>query len=139
MTDTLTPSMEVVAVPGAISGSAIIDDVCDRIAEKLARDCNLRPLDCYSGYSASVSVTLQLHDVYPVETSAVVEIGTVDAAQPSTRIAMNVPVLAADSLEARAGIEPPSLERPIDGAGAPAEAQVPQRRQYISRIRGAKR
>jgi hypothetical protein len=130
--DTLTPINEVVSVPGSISGSAIIDDLCVRLAEKLSRDCSLRPIDCYRGYSATIVVTLQLHDVYPVEVSAQIAVGTIDARQPSTQIATDVPVVAAV-------LESPNLERFIDTSGAPeAEAPAPQRRQYVSRIRGAK-
>jgi hypothetical protein len=137
MTDaTLQPNMELVGVPGAISGTAIIDDLLNRIGERLSRDCALRETDAYQGYSATVQINLQLADVYPVEVAAQVAVGTVDAAQPSTRIAMNV---TADVVTARAGTEP-SLERFIEGdAGAPAEAPAPQRRQYVSRLRGAKR
>ena len=137
--DTLTPNMEVVSVPGAISGTAIIDDLCNRLAERLSRDCCLRGTDAYQGYSARVTVELQLIDVYPAEVAAQVAVGTVDAGQPAQQIMMNVPADAADSLQAQVGLQP-SLERPIDGgAGAPAEAPAPQRRQYVSRLRGAKR
>ena len=61
----LEPVMEVVAVPGQISGSAIIDDLRRRIGEQLSRSCDLRSSDAYNGYSAKVSVEIQLLDVTP--------------------------------------------------------------------------
>jgi hypothetical protein len=127
----MEPVMEIVNVPRAISGGAIIDDLLNRIGERLSRDCSLRETDAYQGYDASVQITLQLHDVYPVEVAAQVNVGTIDPAQKSERIAMNAP------METGASFEPaPNLERYIDPAGAPAEPETPERRQYISRIRG---
>jgi hypothetical protein len=64
MESTLAP-MEAVAVPGRISGTGVIDDLCRRIAEKLALFCDLRAIDAYAGYAAKVEITLQLVDVYP--------------------------------------------------------------------------
>ena len=51
---TFTP--EAVAVPGRISGSEIVYDLCDRIAEKLSKSCDLRQSDSYAGYSAKITV-----------------------------------------------------------------------------------
>lgn len=64
---TLEPVMEAIAVPGAISGTAIIADLIDRIGDKLSRDCNLRCIDVYGGHSYRVTVELQLHGVYQTE------------------------------------------------------------------------
>jgi hypothetical protein len=120
------PIMEAVAVPGTISGEAIIDDLCGRIAQQLSRDCNLRSSDCYAGYSATATVAIQLHDVYPVDVAAEVAVGAFDPHLPTTRITVGSEV---------AGEEADSslLERPIDPAGF-----TPPKRIYVSRIRAAK-
>lgn len=60
---TLSPNMEAVQVPGQISGAAIIDDLCQRIRDRLSRDCSLSQSDAYAGYAARVTVELQLKDV----------------------------------------------------------------------------
>jgi hypothetical protein len=133
--------MEVVEVAGSISGTEVVNDLLDRVAEKLMRfDC-LRSTDSYQSYSARVTVELQLTDFDTSTVSTGIEVGTIDPAQPSTLAAISLPTVAA--AEVRAGLEPaPNLERPIidsdAAAGAPeaAEAQAPQPRQYISRIRG---
>lgn len=47
---------EVVEISG-LSGEEVIIDLCEQIAAKLRRDCNLRSSDCYvNGYSAEVTV-----------------------------------------------------------------------------------
>jgi hypothetical protein len=102
---TLTPSMEV-GVPGIISGTGVIKDLCRRIAERLSRDCDLRASDAYSGYSAQVTIRIQLTDVYPCEVSADITVGKIDEQLPSARITLRPDVLIA------AGGQP-NLERPV--------------------------
>jgi hypothetical protein len=70
---TITSIMEPISVPGRISGHEVITDLLDRLAEKLAASCDLRPSDSYSSYSAKVSVELQLVDVD--QTEVVTEVG----------------------------------------------------------------
>ena len=110
MTMSLTPQMEAIQIPGQISGTGIIDDLSKRIAAKLAQSCDLRTTDCYSGYSAQVQIILQLHDVYPVEVSAQVAVGNIDAQKPVQRVTLGAEVEAPD--------ESGNLERPVDPAGA---------------------
>jgi hypothetical protein len=123
----MEPSMEVIATPGAISGTGVIDDLLNRIAAQLERSCDLRASDCYTGYAARVRIDLQLHDVYAVEATAQVAVGSIDPTQPSQRITLG------PTVQAEAEPAPGSLERPVDPAGITTEAPA---RQYVSRIRG---
>ena len=109
MNSTLTPSMEAVAVPGRISGSAIIADLLKRIGERLSGDCNLRASDAYGGYSFQAAITIQLNDVYPVEVATVVEAGRIHPHRPALRIDLGTEVTAAEPAV--------NLERPVDPAG----------------------
>lgn len=106
---TLVPVTEAVSVPGAISGSSIIADLCRRIAERLSGDCNLRPSDAYTGYSFQCALTIQLHDVYGVTVATVVEAGKLDPQRPVTRVDLGSQVVA----EPDGG----NLERPVDPSG----------------------
>jgi hypothetical protein len=118
--DSLTPHMqpEAVTIPGAISGRSIIADLCRRIAERLSGDCNLRPSDCYTGYSFQAVVTIQLHDVYACEIATVVEAGRIDPQQPALRIDLGSQVVAEP--------EDNNLERPVDPSGV-AEMPVKEK------------
>ena len=102
--------MEAITIPSSISGSAIVADVCDHIADRLFRDCNLRHDDRYSGYSARVVIELQLHDVYPVEVNSEIQVGSLDPAQPIRRITLGSAASADEVEEA-----PPPLERLPEG------------------------
>jgi hypothetical protein len=125
-----------ISVPGAISGTVIIDDLLNRIGDRLARDCSLRSTDAYRAYSARVTVELQLHDVYEAEVTAEVQVGSIDGQQASQQIVIEE-AATADAACNRSGLQPSSLERPIDfGSAAVNEAAAPMRRQYVSRIRG---
>jgi hypothetical protein len=125
---------EPISVPGAISGSAIIDDLLNRISEKLSRDCALRETDAYQGYSATVQIRLQLADVYPVEVAAQVEVGTINPGQPSEQITVDTATVTADEVQERAGFESLSLERLVDESGFTLPKRI-----YVSRIRTAKK
>lgn len=104
MNAALTPVMEMISVPGQISGSAIISDMLNRIREKLERSCDLRQTDAYAGYSAEVEIKLQLRDVDTTEVHSQVNVGSIDPGQPVQRIALGGEVIAkADH----------SLERPV--------------------------
>jgi hypothetical protein len=125
----LEPIMEAVSVPGTISGSEIVDDVCSRIADRLSRDCNLRASDCYGGYAFTASVEIQLLDVYPVTVSAQVAVGALNRQLPSQHVALGSEV---------SGEQPDSahLEKPIDPEGfTPQAAAAKEKRIYVSAIR----
>jgi hypothetical protein len=124
MEPTLTPVMEPISVPGVISGSSIVHDLCSRIAAKLTSNCDLREIDSYGGYSACVQIEIQLNDVYPVVVSAEVAAGKINPQLPSICIDLNSEVTGAE-LEA-------SLERPIDPDGV-VEAPAKERRYYTPR------
>lgn len=121
--ETLEPIM---AVSGEvmISGVSIVNDLCDKIAEKLERSCDLRSTDAYRSYAARVSITLQLIDVDTTEVAAQVDIGTMDPAQPTEHVSIDVAGVA---------VEAPSLEKPIDPSGF--NEASPQKRLYVSRRR----
>lgn len=120
----LTPIMQPIAVPGAISGTAIIADLCDRSAERLARSCDLRDTDCYRAYSASVSITLQLRDIDTTEVAAEVNVGAIDPQLPSERIPLG------REPEAVAEEGAVALDRPIDPEGA---AETKQEKRWYAR------
>src|SRR5580693_3671195 len=101
---TITPILEAVAVPGRISGREVINDLLDRLAEKLAASCDLRSSDSYSSYSAKVSVEIQLSDVDTIEASRQITVGTLDAERLSQKIAMNVPPVSRETVEERLGL-----------------------------------
>lgn len=100
-----------IVIPGSISGADVIDDLCGRIAEGLSRDCSLRQIDRYTGYTATVEIKLQLEDVYPVEVAVDIMAGTLNPQLPSQHITLDSAVT---------GEEPDAsgLERPVDPAGA---------------------
>ena len=98
--------MESVSVPGSISGSSIVRDLLNRIKDKLSRDCSLRPIDVYSGYSYRVTVELQLADVYSTTVATEVAVGRIDPRLPVTRVDLGSNVLIAAS-------DQPNLERPV--------------------------
>ena len=57
-----------------LTGEEIIIDLCEQIASKLRKDCNLREADSYqSGYSAKVTIHLEAYgmDVAPVDVEVV--------------------------------------------------------------------
>jgi hypothetical protein len=124
MESTMEPNMGPVVVPGVISGSSIIRDLLNRIEEKLARNCDLRQSDAYSGYSFKVEITLQLLDVYPTTVAAEVEAGTINPQLPSAHIALGSEVVAEEP--------EPSLERPVDPDGV-VETPVKEPRYYTPR------
>jgi hypothetical protein len=109
--------MEPVAVPGRISGQEVINDLLDRLAEKLATSCDLRSSDSYAAYSARVQIELQLTDVDTVSASQQITVGTLDAEQRSQRITVNVPPVSPEEVEERLGLpQTESLERCVDGS-----------------------
>jgi hypothetical protein len=124
MEPTLTPVMGPISVPGVISGSRIVHDLCSRIAAKLTSNCDLREIDSYSGYAAKVTIELQLTDVYPVVVTAEVAAGKINSQLPSIHIDLDSEVTGAEP-EA-------SLERPIDPDGV-VEAPGKERRYYTPR------
>jgi hypothetical protein len=125
MTPTITPIMEPIAVPGTISGASIINDLLNRIGDKLSRDCSLRDIDVYSGYSCRVTVELQLHSVYQTEVTAQVAVGRIDPKLEVRQIELGSDITAAEP-------EASNLERPIDPAGV-TEDSVKEKRYYTPR------
>jgi hypothetical protein len=132
----LTPNFEPVEVAGSVSGSDVVLDICDRLAEKLLLSDSLRESDAYSSYSAQITVTLQLTDVYPTEIATAIQVNTVDPKQPSRAITLDVPTVEADEARARLGLQPsPNLERFADDDAAGAEmakVAAPTRRRYYT-------
>ena len=100
-------------------------DLCDRIADRLSRSCDLRSVDNYAGYSASVSITLQLRDVDTVTVSSKIAVGALDHQLPTQHVALGESVDGGDENEG-------NLERAIDPSGA---QEAPAKRQYVSSIR----
>jgi hypothetical protein len=121
-------SIEAVAVESRISGVEVINDLCDRIAERLTKSCDLREVDSYSGYAAKVQIELQLVDLGPVEVSAEIQVGTMNPSQPSERITLGESV-AADEADS------PMLERPADPAGVQEAPEIREKRFYAPRNR----
>lgn len=109
--------MDVVDVEGRISGSEVIADLCDRVAERLSKSCDLRQTDSYSSYSAMVTIQLELTDVDSTQVAADIVVGALDGQQPSERITLVVLPVAPDDAQERLGLESaPSLERTFDGS-----------------------
>jgi hypothetical protein len=130
----LEPVMEAISVPGSMSGTDIIDHLCNEIADKLSRSCDLRAVDSYARYAATVQIEMQLTDMDTTEIVERINVGTIDPCQPSQRLTIDVPTAQAEEVGERLGLEfeSASLERPIDPTGF-----TPQKRIYVSRIRAA--
>ena len=124
--EAITPILEPVTVAGRISGHEVIADLLDRVAEKLPASCDLRPSDSYSGYSAKVSIELQLVDVDQTEVVTEVGVGAMNPQLESQHITLSAPSVAAVADDSAL------LERPIDPSGV-AGASVKQRRYYTPR------
>jgi hypothetical protein len=112
-----------------IDGATIIDDLCSRIADRLARSGDLRAVDSYSRYSAKVQIELQLQDLDRVEVSSDLNVGTLNPHLASQHITLDTSVVADEA---------PSMERPIEEAEAVAAISTQEKRIYVSRVRGAK-
>jgi hypothetical protein len=69
-----------------ISGTSIITDLCNRIAEKLYRSGDLRSVDAYSSYAAKVSIELQLVDIDTANIDTEVAVGVMNPDLPSRHI-----------------------------------------------------
>jgi hypothetical protein len=129
----LTPNFEPVEMTGAVSGSDVIQDLLDRVGERLSLCNDLRPTDSYSAYAARVTVEIQLTDVAPVEVTAHVAVGSIDPRQPSQQITLNVPTVEAAGIMERSGLQPASLERFADDDAARAAAEetaAPKRKRF---------
>ena len=120
--------LEPIAIPGQISGTGVIEDLCNRIREKLAKSCDLRAIDAYSSYAAKVGIELQLVDLGPVEVSAEIQVGTLNPSQPSERITLRKSVAADEADSAM-------LERPVDPAGVEEAPEIREKRFYAPRNR----
>jgi len=120
-----------ISVPGHISGTGIIDDLCNRIAEWLSRSCDLRATDAYAGYSAKVSIELQLADVDTTEVRADVALGTIDPKLSTHTITLE-PDVAGESDNSQ------PLEKPVVDPQGFVQAPAREKRIYVSRTRGTK-
>ena len=68
----------------ALSGEEIVNDLCGLIADKLRNDCNLRPIDGYSGgYKAKVSIHIEAFGLDAAEINYEVEADETISAQDS--------------------------------------------------------
>lgn len=129
-------TMESVAVPGRISGQEIVLDLLDRLAEHLAKNCDLRPSDSYAGYSATCTVHMQCHDVDTTEAVADLVIGQLNAQKPIAGIAMSVTSITPEQVQERLGLpQVESLERTVDGSEPQPDGPAPQpgKRYYAPR------
>lgn len=124
MNSTLTPS-EAIAIPGSISGAAIIRDLLNRIHAKLSRDCDLRDIDVYNGYGFHVSVALQLHGVYQTEVATTVAVGRIDPKLEVQQIELGSDITAAEP-------EVSNLERPVDPGGVVEQPPAPTPKKYTA-------
>ena len=124
MGTTLEPIMEPVHVPGSISGVGVIDDLLNRIGERLSRSDCLRLVDSYKSYNARVVVELQLIDIDMTEVNTEVAVGGFHPTLPVKRIALGESV-AADEV----GEAPPPLERLPDGE-VPVPVKPSSKRDY---------
>ena len=82
---------EALTAPPAITGTGVIEDLCSRIAQKLALNCDLRSTDAYRSYSATVQITMRLEDVADTEVTDQIAIGTIHPDLPSEQITVDVP------------------------------------------------
>jgi hypothetical protein len=124
--DSLQPSMTI-EIPGQISGDRIITDLLGRIEAVLVRTGDLRAVDCYHGYSAKISIRLQVHDLDTNEVSTEVAVGSFDPQKPRHATALE-PVVAGEADDFQ------SLERPVDPSGV-EETPARDKRWYAPRNR----
>ena len=137
MDSTLEPNMELVA-PQSITGVDVINDLCDRIAQKLSKSCDLRESDAYTGLRRQSHNRPATAGRLPSRSKHRGRDRQYRSPATSEQITVDSATQIADEVRARARLQPPSLERSeTPGATVAAEA-APQRRQYVSRIRGAK-
>jgi hypothetical protein len=116
--------MEPICIEGRITGAAVIDDLCGRIAERLARNGDLRTVDSYSSYSARVTIELSLQDVDVAKVSEQITVGQLPPApQPAPTpsqpqpIRLDIkPVVASMVVERQEALPTDTLERCVDGS-----------------------
>ena len=132
---------EIAEVAG-LSGSEVVVDLCEQIAQRLHQDCNLRPTDNYtSGYSAEIEIHLNLYgmDTVNLETKIAPskQIGPVTGvAVREVETEVNIahePDLSA--VRERSGQEEPDVERRTMDTETVAPSS--QRRRYAGGNRRA--
>lgn len=139
---------EVVDIPG-LNGEEIIIDLCEQIAQKLRRDCNLRSSDSYvNGYSAEVAVKIHCFGIDTAEVDSTIDAKKLpetvtDGKATETKMETEVTVAHEPDLIAvreRSEQQPPDVESKPTPAEKPAgETAAPQRRRYsgsASRVAG---
>ena len=146
---------EPVNVAARMTGADIIDDVCSRLAERLAKNCNLRVSDSYASYSCKITVDLNLVDLETVVVDETLAIGQLPPPPPvatvpqQQSITVDIPPTFAEAVVGPA--VPDTLERSVDGSaveqhvvfqpnlevhadGTPVEGiEPPQPKRYASR------
>lgn len=116
----------------AISGPEVAFDIASCVENALAKDNRLSGFNAYGGYSAVVTITLQLNDVDTTQFEQSLSIGALDSGQPSQQITVEVEPTTPDVLRQRCSLPVPSagLERHVDGS-APATAPQRAKRVYV--------
>jgi len=102
-----------------ISGPDVASDLCSRLYDVLTSRSELRTVDAFISYSASVAVRLQLFDVDQVEVQQDVVIRTLDPDKVTKKVDVTVPY--ADALEVRVRSELPEPNFEKEAADAPVK------------------
>jgi len=114
--------LDPVHIEGRISGASVIDDLCSRIGDRLARNCDLRPTDSYDSYSAKVTIELSLVDVDTAKVTETITVGQMPqppkpiSAQPQAITLDIKPVVASMVIDRREPAPSETLERAVDGS-----------------------
>ena len=137
---------EVVDIPG-LNGEEIIIDLCEQIAAKLRRDCNLRSQDSYvNGYTAKVKVEIHCFGIDTADVEATIEAAKspetkVEGKPVETTMETEIEVKHEPDLKAvreRSDLPDPDVEsKPTPPEKPAGEKAAPQRRRYGSAPRVA--
>ena len=130
MERTLEAFTEAIPVPGSISGIEVISDLCGRIAKKLSTSCDLRAVDSYVRYAATVEIKLQLIDVDATEVASEIAVGNIDPRQSFEHITVTVPTVESEEGREKSPFESALLERTVDDTilEAPKRYYTPRNR-----------
>lgn len=136
---------QVVDIPG-LNGEEIIVDLCEQIAGKLRRDCNLRHSDNYvNGYSADVTVKIRCFGIDTAEVEMKVPVEKIPAVKTAgqpmvTEHEIEIAVAHEPDLEAvreRSEQTASNVEKKRDDdETAEKEEKTPARRRYAPRVAG---
>lgn len=103
-----------------LSGTEIINDLCDIIGQKLSRDCHLRSVDGYAGgYSAEISVKITCYGLDTATVSTKIVHGPAKPEDENTRTveaSIEVPVdTALNLVRQRSGQPVPTMAKDDEG------------------------